>query len=128
MEDPIRVICVDDDVVVHHLLTKVLELAGISILACYSSAEELLESKECMEFREAELFLLDLQMPNMTGVELAAKLRAEGEQRPILLTSAFSQDFRWGLRAMYVEYLQKPYDFDELESMIKNLVHQSVVL
>ena len=128
MEDPIRVICVDDDIVVHHLLTKVLKLAGISILACYNNAEELLEAKDCTAFREAELFLLDLQMPNMTGVELAAKLRAEGEQRPMLLTSAFSQDFRWGLKAMDVQYLQKPYDFDQLESLIKNLVHQSVML
>ena len=128
MEKPIRVICVDDDVVVHHLLTKVLSLAGINVLACFKSAEELLESKDCKEFREAELILLDLQMPNMTGVELAAKLRSESEQRPILLTSAFSQDFRWGLRAMDVEYLQKPYDFDQLESLIKNLVHQSVTV
>lgn len=128
MEDPIRVICVDDDIVVHHLLTKVLRLVGIHVLACYKSAEDLLASKDRTEYREAEMLLLDLQMPNMTGVELAAKLRAEGERRPILLTSAFSQDFRWGLKAMDVQYLQKPYDFDQLESIIKNLVSQSVVL
>ena len=128
MKETIKIICVDDDTVVHHLLTRVLELAGISTLAWCKSAEELLEMKDSTDYQEAAMFLFDFHMPNMTGAELAARLRAGGEKRPILLTSAFSYDFRWGLREMKVEFMQKPYDFDELESVIKNLVHQSVLM
>lgn len=128
MEKTIPIICVDDDIIVHHLLTRVLELAGINVLAWFKSAEEMLEKKGATEFQEAELFLFDYQMPNMTGVELAKKLRSAGEQRPILLTSAFSQDFRWGLRELEVEFMQKPYDFDQLETKIKTLVHQSALM
>jgi two-component system response regulator MprA len=128
MEKTIPIICVDDDIIVHHLLTRVLELAGIKVLAWFKSAEELLEMRSEEKYRDAVMFLFDYQMPNMTGVELAKKLRTEGEQRPILLTSAFSKDHRWRLNELNVEYMQKPYDFEELESLIKNLAYQSVTL
>jgi len=128
MDKTIQIICVDDDIAMHHLLPKVLELAGICTLAWYKSAEELLEMRESKGFQDAALFLFDFHMPNMTGVELAAELRSSGEKRPILLTSAYSYDFRWGLREMDVEFMQKPYDFDLLELKIKNLAQQSMLM
>ena len=128
MADPVQVIFVDDDTIVHPLLTKVLELAGIKVLACCKSAEELLAMQNTPRYQDAQLFMFDVQMPRMTGVELAAKLRADGEKRPILVTSAYAVDFSWGLREMQVEYLQKPYDFAALENKIKNLAYHSYCL
>ena len=122
MPNTIRVICVDDDPKMASLLPRVLELAGIWVLTVCASAEEMLDMRETATYKEAEVFLIDVRLPKMTGVELARQLRAEGEERPILAMSAWSEEADWRLAEIDVEYLQKPYEFEELERTIKRLV------
>jgi len=119
------VIYVDDDPKTAVLLRQALALTGIEVLAICASAEELLAMKDTAMYEEAEAFVIDVRLPIMTGVELAGKLRAEGERRPILAVSAWPKEVGWGLAEMKVVYLQKPYEFEELERTIKRLVEES---
>jgi two-component system response regulator PhoP len=123
----IQVIYVDDDKETGSLLARILELVGIKVSANCRTAEELIEMVNTPQYREAGIFIIDIQLPKMTGVELVAKLRAEGETRPIILLSGFSKDDRWDLKEMRVEFIQKPYDFHELQQTINNLVHEPVM-
>lgn len=71
---------VDDDPAVLDSLRFLLETAGRDV-AIYASAREFLDSRP---MRPACL-ILDHHMPQMTGLELAAKLRTEGRVVPVLL-------------------------------------------
>ena len=125
MQKPIRVIYVDDDPNMATLLPRVLALAGIVVVAICTSAEELLASRGTSTYEAAEAFVTDVQLPHMSGIEMAEKLRAAGETRPILVVSAWTEEFKWGLTEMQVAYLQKPYEFEDLENTIKRLVQEA---
>ena len=74
---------VDDDIAVLDALKFLLEIAGHTVVT-YSSAAAFLEDRKV---RPACL-ILDQHMPHMTGLELAAQLRGDGADIPILLVTA----------------------------------------
>lgn len=75
---------VDDDAAVLESLRFLLELAGFQV-ATYSSAIDYLERSDI----SPRCIILDHHMPKMTGLELTARLRADGNQVPILLITSF---------------------------------------
>src|SRR5262249_44438506 len=89
-----------------------LESAGLSA-RCFGSAEEFLESNER---NQAACLVTDIRMPGMSGLELQAKLKAEGSRVPIIFMTAHS-DAKLKLQAMAagaVEFLSKPFDDEVL--------------
>jgi len=128
MRNSIQVICVDDDRETGSLLSRILELVGIKVSANYRSAEEFLAIMNTSEFHEAGVFIIDVQLPKMSGVELASRLRSNGDDRPIILVSGLSKDDCWGMKEMKLEYIQKPFNFSELHQLIKKLVEEPVLI
>jgi FixJ family two-component response regulator len=74
---------VDDDAAVLDSLKFLLEATGHEV-ACYTSAAELLDDR----VTQVACFIIDQCMPQMTGLQLAACLRTEGADTPILLITA----------------------------------------
>ena len=74
---------VDDDRAVRDSLRMLLEVMGYPA-ATFKLASEFLRS----DMREVECLISDHHMPNMTGLELAERLRADGSDMRILLTTA----------------------------------------
>ncbi len=85
MAPPCRtgVAVIDDDDAVLDSFRFLLEAAGFRV-ATFSSASAYLQDRE---FRPRCL-ILDQHMPLMTGLELAARLRASGSEVPMLLVTA----------------------------------------
>jgi len=83
---PIRILIVDDHPVVVAGLTSMLGTqAGIEVLGSASSAEDALE---LLRGTAADLLLLDLRMPGMSGIDMLHALRREKiNVRTIILTS-----------------------------------------
>ena len=75
---------VDDDRSVLSALKDLLESAGLSAL-CFGSAEEFLESGGR---GETACLVSDIRMPGMSGLELQARLRAEGSRLPVIFITA----------------------------------------
>jgi len=71
---------VDDDLAVRDSLRLLLEVLGYTVEIFASAAEFLLAN-----VRHFACLILDHHMPNMTGLELARRLRADGAVIPILL-------------------------------------------
>lgn len=74
---------VDDDLAVLESLKFLLEVAGCKV-ATYASAVEFLDDRTA----SPSCLILDHHMPHMTGLELAARLRAKGVNLPILLITS----------------------------------------
>ena len=105
---PKLVAIVDDDRSVQSALKDLMESAGLSA-RCFGSAEEFLGSDRR---NQTACLITDVSMPGMSGLELQAKLKAEGSRIPIIFITAHG-DAKMKSRAMTagaVEFLSKPFD------------------
>lgn len=70
------------------------------------------------------LIVLDLMLPGMSGYAVCEALRAAGNDVPILMLSArtLAEDRIRGYDVGADQYLQKPFDLDELLAMVRNLL------
>jgi FixJ family two-component response regulator len=114
---PQLVAIVDDDWSVQSALKDLMESAGLSA-RCFGSAEDFLESDE----RDRTACLIaDVRMPGMSGLELQAKLKAEGSRIPIIFITAHG-DVKMRMQAMKagaVEFLPKPFDGEVLLEKVR---------
>src|SRR5437588_6264183 len=103
---------VDDDEAVRVALEGLLRSAGLTARA-FESAEEFIESGQQLQ---TACLIADIRMPGMSGLELQAKLNAEGCRIPIVFITAHG-DAKMrlqALRAGAVEFLAKPFDDEAL--------------
>jgi FixJ family two-component response regulator len=108
---------VDDDRSVQRALKDLMESAGLEA-RCFGSAEEFLEPDQR---NQTACLLADIRMPGMSGLELQAKLKAEGSRIPIIFITAHG-DAKMKMQAMEagaVEFLSKPFDDEVLLQKVR---------
>jgi FixJ family two-component response regulator len=108
---------VDDDRSVQSALKDLMESAGLSA-RCFGSAEEFLESDQQ---NQTACVVTDIRMPGMSGLELQAKLKAEGSRIPMIFITAHD-DAKMKMRAMKagaIEFLSKPFDDEVLLEKVR---------
>ena len=111
------VVIVDDDESVQSALQDLIEADGLSA-KCFGSAEDFLESGL---HHKAACLITDIRMPGMSGLELQARLKADGFKTPIIFITAHG-DARVRIQAMRegaVEFLMKPFDDQVLLSRVR---------
>jgi FixJ family two-component response regulator len=94
-----------------------MESAGLEA-RCFGSAEEFLEPDQR---NQTACLLADIRMPGMSGLELQAKLKAEGSRIPIIFITAHG-DAKMKMQAMEagaVEFLSKPFDDEVLLQKVR---------
>ena len=107
----------DDDRSVLCAVKDLMESAGLSA-RCFGSAEEFLESDER---NQTACLVADIRMPGMSGLELQAKLKAEGSRIPIIFITAHG-DAKMKMVAMKagaVEFLSKTFDDEGLLEKVR---------
>lgn len=74
-----------------------------------------------------DLILLDLQLPNKSGLDVCRDLRQLGITTPILMLTAFGEisDKVAGLKLGADDYLAKPFDFAELLARVEALLRRA---
>lgn len=117
-----RILAVDDDQILLGILNTALQKAGYTDITFANSAEEALEKIDTAP-RPFECFLLDIQMPEVDGIDLCRMIRARNEymQTPIIMITRLSDkahiDKAFAARA--TDYVTKPFDDLELASRIR---------
>jgi two-component system, OmpR family, alkaline phosphatase synthesis response regulator PhoP len=76
---------------------------------------------------DVDLVILDLMLPGMSGYAVCEALRRDGNDVPVLMLSARTlvQDRIDGYKVGANQYLQKPFELDELLAMVSNLLARS---
>jgi two-component system, OmpR family, response regulator len=107
-----RVLVVDDDEYIRHLLASALRFAGFVIDVCSDGRGAI---GRVGEF-DPDLILLDVMMPNLDGLEVCRRLRASGVETPVIFLTArdASEDKVLGFTQGGDDYVTKPFDLDEL--------------
>ena len=116
-----RVLVVEDRDVVRELARDVLESAGFDVVAVAGGREALAE----VEFGEPfDLLLTDVVMPEMSGPELAVKLRAKCPELPVLYMSGYTDDVLSAheLSREATAFLRKPFGNAELITAARTLL------
>ena len=119
---PKTVITVDDSMSIRETVKMVLGSAGYEVL----SAEDGAAGLRLCEQRKADLVVTDLNMPNMDGITLIARLRALPQYKftPLIMLTTESQDSKKqaGKAAGATGWLVKPFDPAKLVSVIQQVV------
>lgn len=115
-----HILVVDDDSRILDLLKQFLTKNKylVSIASSAMEAEKLL-----LEFT-FDLMIVDVMMPEVTGIEFARKIKNQKSNVPIILLTALSQpeDKIKGLESGADDYVTKPFDGKELLLRAKNLI------
>ncbi|ATQ70701.1 MULTISPECIES: response regulator [Methylosinus] len=117
-----RILIVEDDDVLANGLKVGLELAGNSV----DSVSTCADARAALASPGFDAVVLDLMLPDGSGIEILAELRRCGDNLPVLLLTALDEvvDRIEGLDAGADDYLGKPFDLDELAARIRAIVRR----
>lgn len=117
------VLAVDDEPGILRLIKLELTPQGFRVLTAESAAEAM---EVAQEYRP-DIALLDIVMPDMSGLELMRELRERGDLPVILLTAKGSDsDKVRGLEMGADDYLAKPFSPDELSARVRAVLRRAV--
>jgi two-component system LytT family response regulator/two-component system response regulator LytT len=119
MNTPLKVIVVDDEQLAREELCYQLEQAGedVEVLGFAGNG---LEALSAVDRFEPDLVFLDVQMPGLSGFEVARRLLQRGEDSPALVfVTAFDQHAIEAFEVNAVDYLLKPVDGVRLEQALQ---------
>ena len=111
--------------ILNNTINKSLKDAGYEV----ESAFDGFDAMEMIEIESYDLIVLDLNLPNMDGMEILKNLRKEDVETKVLILSARSQiqDKVEGLDAGANDFLQKPFHLDELKARVRSLTRRNFI-
>jgi two-component system OmpR family response regulator len=120
---PIRAVVVDDEDSLTDLLSMALRYEGWDVRLAPDGQKAL---SVVREFRP-DVIVLDIMLPDIDGLQVLQRLRADGNQTPILfLTAKDSVDDRIaGLTVGGDDYVTKPFSLEELVARLRGLIRRS---
>jgi two-component system response regulator FixJ len=113
---------IDDDAAVRDSVTFLLETVDLAVRT-YESAFAFLGDQD----RSAGCIVTDVRMPDMTGVELARRLRDSGSVEPVIVITGHA-DVPLAIEAMragVVDFIEKPFDDEVLLASIHRVMDQA---
>lgn len=119
-------IAVDDEPLALGLVCKFIEQTPfLNLAGRYASAVEALEA---IHSQKIDLIYLDIQMPDLSGIELARVISKGPETPRIIFTTAFEQFGIEGYKVDALDYLLKPFNYEEfLRTATKALSYYELI-
>jgi len=121
-----RLLIVDDEPEAARLLATGLRHHGYAVDVAHDGQTALQKAWDS----PYDLFVLDVMMPGMSGVETCHRLRRQGVTAPVLMLTALAgvEDRIAGLDSGADDYLSKPYDLGELLARVRALLRRGPAL
>jgi len=116
----VSVLVVDDDFMVARIHTQFVERTpGFRVVGVASSGQAALADVARLE---PDLVLLDVHLPDMTGIDVLRRLRAGGDDVGVLVVTAAREadTVRAAASGGAVHYLVKPFDYDDLRVRLES--------
>ena len=120
--DDTRILIVDDETIVRESLGSWFREEGYSVDVAASAREAL----EKLSQQAWDIFLLDIRMPGMNGLELQRKIREAHPDSTIIIMTAYAS-VETAVEAMKqgaYDYIVKPFDPDDLEHLVRNAIER----
>lgn len=119
-----ELLLIDDDVELCELLTSWLTQEGFQVSACHDGHS----ARQALASHSPDAVVLDVMLPDGSGLELLKQLRSEHPELPVLMLSARGEplDRILGLELGADDYLAKPCDPRELTARLRAVLRRSV--
>ncbi len=116
MREEARILVVDDEEDVRHLVAEFLEARGYSVITAATGAEALTAVKHY----RPDLVLMDIIMPKMNGLETIQRIRDIDRRVGFIMLTAVEDEAvaREAMQKDAYDYITKPLDFGYLELAI----------
>ncbi|MBV9318981.1 MAG: response regulator transcription factor [Mycobacterium sp.] len=123
--DPINVLVVDDEAVLAEMVSMALRYEGWNIATAADGASALAAARA----QRPDVVVLDVMLPDMSGLEVLHKLREQNPQLPVLLLTAKDavEDRIAGLTAGGDDYVTKPFSIEEVVLRLRALLRRTGV-
>jgi two-component system OmpR family response regulator len=122
-QTPERILVVDDESSITELVTTALRFVGFEVLAAATGYDAL---RAAVSY-QPRLIVLDVMLPDIDGVEVCRRLRAEGNQVPVVFLTARDDqaDKIRGFTYGGDDYLTKPFSLEELIARIRAVLRRA---
>jgi two-component system nitrogen regulation response regulator GlnG len=122
MPEKKKVWIVDDDKSIRWVLEKALSREDVDITS-FSDPKQVLEK---INHESPDVVISDIRMPGMDGISLLEKIKQHAPAVPVIIMTAYSDLDRAvsAFREGAFEYLSKPFDVDEVVSLVKRAIHE----
>lgn len=125
MDDPKRILVVEDDPSISMGLSMNLEAEGYTVSLAEDGEQGLRQAREF----KPDLVVLDVMLPKLNGFEVLRTLRGEGVAVPIIMLSArgAEMDKVMGLELGAEDYITKPFSLAELLARVKAVLRRDAI-
>ncbi|HLR91016.1 MAG TPA: sigma-54 dependent transcriptional regulator [Balneolaceae bacterium] len=117
---PISILVADDEPSMRLNLSEILEAEGYSVLEAETGHQAIEHSLRY----HPRVILMDIKMPQMSGLKALRILNKQVPDTPVIIFTAFgtSEHPIEAMKSGAFDYLEKPFDIDELTSLIRRAV------
>ncbi len=116
------ILVVDDEPTLRETLAEALDADGFRVITAADGREALVQFRE----HRPELVVLDLMLPELSGIEVCRVIRQESDVPILMLTAKSSEvDKIVGLELGADDYVTKPFSLRELSARIRALLRRS---
>src|SRR5579885_2589997 len=118
-----KILVVDDERLVRWSLRQKCEEWGYHVIEAEAGESALKLAQQ----ESPDLVLLDVRLPDMSGLNILSQLRRNGDARAVIMITADPQldDVKNALKLGAYDFVGKPIDFEELNVAIKNALETS---
>ena len=123
--DPINVLVVDDESVLAEMVSMALRYEGWNIATAGDGSSAIASARA----QRPDVVVLDVMLPDMSGLDVLHKLREDNPQLPVLLLTAKDavEDRIAGLTAGGDDYVTKPFSIEEVVLRLRALLRRTGV-
>jgi two-component system OmpR family response regulator len=123
--NPINVLVVDDEAVLAEMVSMALRYEGWTISTAGDGSSAIAAARA----QRPDVVVLDVMLPDMSGLDVLHKLREESPQLPVLLLTAKDavEDRIAGLTAGGDDYVTKPFSIEEVVLRLRALLRRTGV-
>ena len=123
---PVRVLVVDDDPNLTHLVSLALRYEGWEVRTAGTGTDAVRAAREI----SPDAVVLDMMLPDIDGMEVLRRMRADAPDVPVLFLTARDavEDRVAGLTAGGDDYVTKPFSLEEVVARVRALLRRTAVV
>lgn len=116
------IVIIEDEIDLGNVISEYLKLRGFSVI-WFKTAQEALAYYLANKLIN-KLMIIDIQLPDMNGFELAGEIVKINPNQPFFFLTAHNekQDRLRGLKIGAIDYISKPFEIEELVLRIGNII------
>lgn len=121
-KEPISILVIDDDETIRNVLKRIFEAEGFKVIAAADGTQ----LSELLDDSPLDLIILDVDLPWINGYELCELMKENRDLKgiPLIFVSGHTSkdDIKQGFEVGADDYIKKPFDNEQIKSVVKTLL------